>query len=58
MLEQFPNIGGRVWGIDDNNTRQLAVDNFPYYIVFKRLKYRTAVLAIAHDRKEPGYWNR
>jgi plasmid stabilization system protein ParE len=57
MLERFPHTGGPVFGIDDPATRQLPVDNFPYQIVFKRFAYRTSVLAIAHERKKPGYWN-
>jgi hypothetical protein len=58
MLEQFPSTGGPVFGIHDPDTRQLPVDNFPYQVIFKRYKYRIAVLAIAHERKHPGYWNR
>lgn len=57
MLERFPNTGGPVFGIADAATRQLPVDNFPYHVVFKRFPHRLSVLAIAHDRKKPGYWN-
>lgn len=57
LLERFPHTGGPVFGIDDSDTRQMPVDNFPYQIVFKRLEHRTSVLAIAHERKKPGYWN-
>jgi plasmid stabilization system protein ParE len=57
LLEQFPSTGGPVFGVPDVNTRQLPVDNFPYQVVFKRLKYRTVILAVAHERKKPGYWN-
>ena len=58
MLERFPNTGAPVFGIDDPDTRQLPVDAFPYHVVFKRMRDRIAVLAIAHDRKQPGYWSR
>lgn len=57
LLERFPNTGGPVFGVDDPETRQLPVDTFPYQVVFRRLKYRIAILAIAHERKKPGYWN-
>ncbi|HEY0159229.1 MAG TPA: type II toxin-antitoxin system RelE/ParE family toxin [Thermoanaerobaculia bacterium] len=56
-LERFPNIGGPVFGIADPATRQLPVDTFPYQVVFKRYADRTSILAIAHERKRPGYWN-
>jgi plasmid stabilization system protein ParE len=57
MIEKFPSTGGMVYGVDDPQTRQLPVDNFPYHVVFRRSPERTSVLAIAHSRKNPGYWN-
>ena len=56
LLERFPHTGGPVFGIKDLDTRQLPVDTFPYQVVFRRYKYRIAVLAIAHERRRPGYW--
>jgi plasmid stabilization system protein ParE len=47
LLERFPNTGGPVFGVHDPDTRQLPVDTFPYQVVFKRLKHRIVVLAIA-----------
>jgi len=58
LLERFPDTGGPVFGVESPDIRQLPVDTFPYQIVFKRLPYRTVVLAIAHERKKPGYWDR
>jgi plasmid stabilization system protein ParE len=58
LLEHFPNIGGPVFGFHDPATRQLPVNTFPYQVIFKRLERRTAILAIAHERKKPGYWRR
>ena len=57
LIERFPNLGGPVFGVPDANVRQLPVSDFPFQVVFKRRKYETTVLAIAHDRKKPGYWN-
>jgi len=56
LLEQFPFIGGPVFGVTDPATRQMPVDTFPYQVVFKRFPDRISVLAIAHERKRPGYW--
>jgi plasmid stabilization system protein ParE len=56
LLEGFPDIGGPVFGVADSATRQLPVDTFPYQVVFKRFQDRTSVLAIAHERKRPAYW--
>jgi len=57
LLERFPNVGGPLPGCADSAVRQLPVDTFPYRIVFKRFPDRTSVLAIAHERRRPGYWN-
>lgn len=57
LLERFPNVGGPVFGVPDRATRQLPIDTFPYQVVFKRFANRISVLAIAHERKRPGYWN-
>lgn len=34
----------------------LPVDTFPYHVVFETFVDRIEVLAIAHDRRRPGYW--
>ena len=56
-LEQFPETGAFVSGVADPDVRRLPVHNFPYHIVFIRLSRHISVLAIAHDRRRPGYWN-
>jgi plasmid stabilization system protein ParE len=56
LLQRFPHTGGPVFGVNDPDIRQLPVANFPYQIVFKRERDLTSVLAIAHERRKPGYW--
>lgn len=56
LIEQFPMTGAPVPGVTDPDIRRLPVHNFPYHVVFLRLSDRIAVLAIAHDRRRPGYW--
>ncbi len=56
LIEAFPLTGGAVPGVADAEIRRLPVHNFPYHVVFLRLPDRIAVLAIAHDRRKPGYW--
>jgi plasmid stabilization system protein ParE len=55
-LENLPETGSFVPGVANRNVRRLPVHNFPYQIVFIRLARHIAVLAIAHDRRRPGYW--
>jgi plasmid stabilization system protein ParE len=57
LIGRFPGSGGPVFAVEDRTIRQLPVNDFPYQIVFQRLEHRTAVLAIAHERRKPGYWN-
>jgi len=37
--------------------RRLPVNDFPYHVVFEEFPDRIEVLAIAHDRRRPGYWS-
>lgn len=36
--------------------RQAPVKRFPYHVVYLEIAGSIRVLAIAHDRREPGYW--
>ena len=56
LLERLPNLGGAVYGINDPDVRQLPVSSFPYQVIFRRRNHATIVVAIAHERKRPGYW--
>ena len=55
-LEQFPESGGVVPGVSDADVRRFPVHNFPYHVIFIRFDSHISVLAIAHDRRRPGYW--
>ncbi|HEX6084797.1 MAG TPA: type II toxin-antitoxin system RelE/ParE family toxin [Thermoanaerobaculia bacterium] len=56
LVATFPQIGGRVSHIDDANIRQMPIHTFPYYVVFVNLPDRLEVVAIAHNRRQPGYF--
>jgi plasmid stabilization system protein ParE len=36
--------------------RRVPVDRFPYQIVYLETPGGVRVLAVAHDRRRPGYW--
>lgn len=36
--------------------RRIPLQRFPYALVFIELPTRFRVLAVAHDRRKPGYW--
>ena len=58
LIEEFPEIGGRVPDVDDNKVRRMPIHGFPYHIVFARLPDRTDVIAFAHNRRRTAYFLR
>lgn len=38
------------------SVRRIAVKRFPYHVVYLPTKTDVRILAIAHDRRKPGYW--
>ena len=41
----------------DLTVRRRAVTRFPYHVVYLELESHIRILAIAHDRRKPGYWH-
>lgn len=58
LIEEFPLIGSRIFGVDDPIIRSFPVHAFPYRVVFMILPDRTEVIAFAHKRRRPGYFLR
>lgn len=56
LIEQFPQIGGLVFGTDDRSVRRMPIHAFPYGIVFVELEDSIEVVAFAHNRRRPGYF--
>jgi plasmid stabilization system protein ParE len=55
-LERFPSAGSFVPGVPDPEVRRMPIDGFPYHVVFVRTVRWIIVVAVAHDRRRPGYW--
>lgn len=51
-----PRIGSSVPSVADELIRRWPVARFPYHVVYLELPDRLQILAIAHDRRRPGYW--
>ncbi|HKO58979.1 MAG TPA: type II toxin-antitoxin system RelE/ParE family toxin [Thermoanaerobaculia bacterium] len=56
LIEEFPQIGGRVPAVDDPAVRSLPIHTFPYHVVFVNLPDRIEVVAFAHNRRRPAYF--
>jgi plasmid stabilization system protein ParE len=55
-IAETPHVGSMVPAISDPAIRRRPVHRFPYHIVYMELEDHLRVLAIAHDRRRPGYW--
>lgn len=55
-IAENPHVGAMVPGVPDAEIRRRPVRRFPYHVVYLDLKDRLQILAIAHDRRRPGYW--
>ena len=57
-IELAPRPGTSVPGVPDHDVRRVPLRRFPFHIVYVELPDRIQVLAVAHQRRRPGYWNR
>ncbi len=55
-IGETPRMGSLVPGVSDRTIRRRPVRRFPYHVVYMELSDRLQILAIAHDRRRPGYW--
>ena len=55
-VAETPLLGAAVSGVTDESIRRRAVLRFPYHVVYIALPDRIQILAVAHDRRRPGYW--
>ena len=56
LIEANPDAGSRVPVVSDDDVRRILVRRFPYQVVYILLPDRIQVLAVAHERRRPGYW--
>lgn len=45
-----------MWPEDDEGVRHYVLDHFPYTIHYECDGHTVIVLAVAHQRRRPGYW--
>lgn len=57
QILQFPRSGAPVPRMPvELQVRRMAVMRFPYHVIYLETNDHIRVLAIAHDRRKPGYW--
>lgn len=52
LLLEYPEIGPPI----DDELRKLVLDRFPYYLIYFSSSETVHILAVAHERRKPGYW--
>lgn len=55
-IESNPRLGSRPPGVSSADVRRVIMRPFPYDVVYIELPDRVQVLAVAHERRRPGYW--
>ena len=45
------------WPLRGDATRRYLVQHFPYIVVYLFLNDRVWVIAVAHCKRQPGYWS-
>jgi plasmid stabilization system protein ParE len=56
-IVDLPRLGARVPRTPrDLPVRRLAGHRFPYHVIYVEPPGELRILAIAHDRRKPGYW--
>jgi plasmid stabilization system protein ParE len=57
QIARSPKAGALVRRVPvDLQVRRAPVTRFPYHVVYLETSSTIRVLAIAHDRRRPGYW--
>jgi plasmid stabilization system protein ParE len=57
LIRRFPKIGSlkRPTGLG-REVRRLGVEGVPFSVVYRELPDGIYVVAVAHDKRRPGYW--
>jgi plasmid stabilization system protein ParE len=57
QIARWPDVGQLVSGLpSDISARRQPFARFPYHVVYLTWQGVVRVLAVAHDRRKPGYW--
>lgn len=58
-ISRMPGIGAPAPFVPaDIGARRVSLARFPYHVVYLDTATAIVVLAVAHDRRRPGYWLR
>lgn len=52
LIREYPDLGHPV----SNDLRQLALNRFPFSLIYSEVEKTIVVFAVAHHKRRPGYW--
>ena len=52
MIREHPGLGSPL----GSKVRRVLVRRFPYNVIYRHEANRIFILAVAHQRRRPGYW--
>ncbi len=55
-LEFHPEAEEEIGTPLETDLRKLVLERFPYSLIYGQVPYTIYVLAVAHARRRPGYW--
>ena len=56
LVAQNPEIGSPVMGVAAGRLRRMTVPRFPYHVIYEVRPAEIVVVAVAHAKRRPGYW--
>lgn len=51
-------VNALMWPEDEDSIRRHVLCHFPYTVFYEILGSTVTVLAVAHQRRKPGYWRK
>lgn len=54
--ERFPRSGPVVRGLESHDVRSFGLHGFPYAVITARVAGALTVVAFAHEKRAPEYW--
>ena len=46
----------QIWPHYAHGTQRYLLHRFPFFVVYRQTSLRIEIVAIAHDKRKPGYW--
>ena len=54
LVQSLPGVGSASrW---EEDVRNISLEGFPFSVVYRELEDAVYVIAVAHDKRRPGYW--